>query len=60
MGVWVSGGISGGHINPAVYPCEAMMVVPALTLNYKGNIGFCDLPRLPMEKSTGTRSDFKL
>ena len=54
MGVWVSGGISGGHINPAVGGRQTDVKVSSSHPEPKGHIGFCDLPGLPVEESSCT------
>lgn len=50
LGVWVSGGISGGHINPAVsYLSYAYLNSLTFLLDYSGNGHF---QRVSLEKST--------
>jgi hypothetical protein len=54
MGVWVAGGISGGHINPGTRRNKGSMNVhtPLTTCMYSRHILFSHLQRVPMEEST--------
>ena len=49
LGVWVSGGISGGHINPAVslFNFFHRIILSNFSVDYSGN---GDLARFPLEK----------
>lgn len=49
MGVWVSAGVSGGHINPAV--CISPGLISVSIHSIAGHHCSCDFPRLSMEKS---------
>jgi hypothetical protein len=52
MGVWVSAGISGGHINPAV--SIQIFIFPQFVkfeLSYPGHSGAGNLAWIPLEKS---------
>lgn len=52
MGVWISGGISGGHINPAVSrPPRSQARSIGLT-SIQGHAGACHYPRLPLEEGS--------
>ena len=52
MGVWVAGGVSGGHINPAVsIELVTLRRVFTLTVPSAGHTGSSYVERLPLEKS---------
>jgi hypothetical protein len=51
MGVWVSGGISGGHINPAVSTAGRNRATPTDIFRL-GNDSTCDFQRVPLEESS--------
>jgi len=51
MGVWVSIGISGGHINPAVSTARFLSMQTFTCIVYEGYYCSCRLPWLSLEKS---------
>lgn len=55
MGVWVSGGITGGHINPAVCLFSTtMFFVPYVISSILDHPYVCCVQRIPVEKSPRT------
>jgi hypothetical protein len=60
LGVWVSGGISGGHINPVVRLCPSWRLSPRTTLRadmtHAGDHLLSYLPSIPMEESSTVHS----
>ena len=57
LGVWLSSGISGGHINPVVRlcPCGAYLRKLADMIR-AGDYLFSYLPSIPMEESAAVHS----
>jgi hypothetical protein len=60
LGVWVSGGISGGHINPVVRLCQSWRLSPSPTLRADmmrtGDHLLSYLPSIPMEEGSTVHS----
>ena len=60
LGVWLSGGISGGHINPVVRLCSSWRLSPRTILGANmiraGDHLLSYLPSIPMEESAALHS----